>query len=292
MLVIRKEGNDSIKNNDDIINIQSKNEEHGYNLVLYILKNFSDLSVDDQLIIFNKMSFIKTLKPTFLLLRDKVLSDYNQNINQESITITDLKADYHINNGMLEMHLDSIEQINNQLDYYENEFIKEKSKIHPDFDNLTKISLIVERLINRRSVLSVGTPIILYFRYQSKRQKIEVQMIKEKYEQKVLTRITEQQKEKKQTENVENPSKVKTDIQEKDSVTNNIDELEHYAKLKDTRITTFRRNVDRSNNKQDTEQLRVQSVTNDSNKTGSTGQDPISESTRSADQRRTKEAVF
>jgi hypothetical protein len=43
MLVIRKESDNSFNREKT-----KKDEEHSYNLMLYVLKNFSDMSVDDQ----------------------------------------------------------------------------------------------------------------------------------------------------------------------------------------------------------------------------------------------------
>lgn len=294
MLVIRKENS-----NDSIDREKSKNEEHAYNLMLYVLKNFSDMSVDDQLIIFNKMSFVRTLKASFLTLREKVLADYSENVNQDSITITDLKADYHIANGMLEKHLDSIEQIDHHLEYYQEQFEKEKQKPYPNIDNMVKNSLIVERLLNRRSVLNSGTPIIMFFRLQSKKQKLEVQQIKEKYQQQVLIlkkefdekRLALEKKEKINTAN-KDPIR-KTDIAEKNNVTNpNIDELEHHAKLKDSGTRTIRSNTNRSNSKPNPEHERVQTDTSNDSTTGTTGEDRSSEIFGGTEERRSKEAVF
>lgn len=287
MLVVRKE--------DNTFNTKSnRDEEHAYNLMLYILKNFSDLSIDDQLVVFNKMSFARVLKPKFLTLRAQVLEDYGQTINQDTITITDLKADYHIANGMLEKHLDSIEQIDQHLEYYENLFEKEKSKPHPDIDTLSKISLVVERLINRRSVLNSGTPIILFFRFQSKKQKLQVQQMKEKYQQQLL--ILKRDYEDKKTaleEKQKDQSTSNTDIKEKDNVTNpNIDELEHYAKLKDSGNRSLRGNTNRSDSKPESENQRVQSDTSNSSTSGITSEDRSSEIFGGTEERRSKEAVF
>jgi hypothetical protein len=246
------------------------------------------------------VSFVRTLKTHFLSLRERVLSDYSDSINQESITITDLKADYHINNGMLEMHLDSIEQIDYHLDYYQDLFQREKEKPHPNIDNIAKISLIVERLINRRSVLNSGTPIILFFRLQSKKQKLEVQQVREKYQQQVLLlkkeyedkRLALEDKNKNKDPANEKPIS-KTDISEKDNVTNpNIDELEHHAKLKDSGNRTIRSNTNRSNSKQNTKDERVQSDTSNSSTTGTTSEDRSSEVFGGTEERRSKEAVF
>lgn len=292
MLVIRKEDNSNSLQ-------QSKDQEHAYNLMLYILKNFSDIPVEDQLVIFNKMSFIRTTKSSFIALREKVLADYNQNVNQESITVTDLKADYHINNGMLEMHLNSIDQINELINYYEELFEREKQKVHPNIDELTKLSLVYERLINRRSILNTGTPIILFFRFQSKKQKLEVQQVKEKYQQQVLVLKKEFEEKKLALENKEkefianNDSSRKTDIAEDDNVTNpNIDELEHHAKLKDSGNRTIRSNINRSNSKPNPENERVQSDTSNSNSAGTTNEDRSSEIFGESTERRSKEAVF
>jgi hypothetical protein len=291
MLVIRKEA-------EIIDNEKKKNDEHAYNLMLYVLKNFSDMSIDDQLVIFNKMSFVRTLKNHFLSLREKVLADYSDNVNQESITITDLKADYHITNGMTEMHLMSIEQIQYHLSYYQDLFEKEKQKPHPNIDDLAKISLIVERLINRLSVLNNGTPIILFFRFQSKKQKLEVQQVKEKYQQQVLILKKEFEEKKLALENKnKDPAKEKsiskTDIEEKNNVTNpNIDELEHRAKLKDSGTRTFRSNTNRPNSKPNLKDERVQSDTSNSSETGTTSEDRSSEIFGGTEERRSKEAVF
>jgi hypothetical protein len=286
MLVIKKE--DDKNNNDNntniVANIKSRSENHSYNVVLYILKNFSDLSIDDQYLVFSKMIFTTFKKESFEKLRTRVLKDYNENVNQESVTITDLKAGYHLSNGMIEMHFDSIEQLNDQLIFYEQEFLKEKEKSHPNIDNLAKISLVVERLINRRSVLNVGTPIILFFRYQLQKQNLKMQQIKEQYEQKSLDTITLP---------VEQQDKNKEHIQEGDTDTsNNIDELEHYAKLKDPRHKPSRGNTNRQDNTPADEKLRVQSPNDVNSETVPGGQDPSSESYRSSDERRTKEAKF
>ena len=292
MLVIRKEEESNSE--------KTRNEQHAYNLMLYVLKNFSDLSVDDQLVIFNKMSFVRARKDLFLSLREKVLVDYNQNVNQESITITDLKADYHINNGMLEMHLDSLDQINQHLNYYQELFQQEKQKGHTDIDELAKLSLVVERLINRRSVLNTGTPIILYFRFQSKKQKLEVQQTREKYQQQLLVLKKEFEDKKLVLENKEKElisaskdSSRKTDIAEEDNVTNqDIDELEHHAKLKDSGNRTIRSNTNRSNSKQNPKDERVQSDTSNSNSTTTGDEDRSSEIFGESTERRSKESVF
>ena len=250
MLLIKKEGNDpnDINKVDVSENRKSRVENHSYNVVLYLLKNFSDLSIDDQYIVFNKMTFVTMKKEAFIKLRTRVLTDYNQKINQDSVTITDLKAGYHLNNGMLEMHFDSIEQINDQLDYYEQEFIKEKRKDFPNIDNMAKISLVVERLINRRSVLNVGTPIILFFRYQIQKQKLEMQQLKEKYAQKSLDKI--------QIPQIETVTEKKDIHNEADTDTStNIDELEHRAKLKDFGTRTSRGNTNRQDNTTTDEEL-------------------------------------
>lgn len=292
MLVIRKEEDDQSLKKE-----KSKKEEHDYNLMLYVLKNFSDMSLEDQLVIFNKMSFVRTLKAHFIALRERVLADYNENVNQESITITDLKADYHIANGMLEKHIDSMEEIDRQIEFYHDLFEKEKQKPHPNIDNLAKISLIMERLINRKSVLNNGTPIIIFFRFQSKKQKLEVQQIKEKYQQNLLLlkKDFEEKKlalEKKEKIAQKNPVS-KTDIPEQDNVTNpNIDELEHYAKLKDSGNRTIRSNTNRSNSKPNPEHERVQTDTSNSSTTGTTSEDRSSEIFGGAEERRSKEAIF
>jgi len=294
MQVIRKEATESIQRE------KAKQDEHAYNLMLYVLKNFSDMSLDDQLVIFNKMSFVRTLKSHFLALRERVLADYSDKIDQESITITDLKADYHITNGMLEMHLDSIEQIDHHLRYYQDLFEQLKQRIHPDIDEMAKISLIVERLINRKSVLNSGTPIILFFRFQSKRQKLEVQQVKERYQQQVLLLKKEYEDKKAALEDKSNnkdPAKEKsiskTDIADQDNVTNpNIDELEHHAKLKDSGNRTVRVNTNRPAGKLDSKDERVQSDTPDSSTTGTTSEDRSSEVFGGTEERRSKEAVF
>lgn len=292
MLVIRKE-------NDDTLNRQkTKNEEHNYNLMLYVLKNFSDMSVDDQLVIFNKMTFIRLFKSNFIALREKVLADYSGNINQESITITDLKADYHINNGMLEMQIDSLDEMKRQLDYYIDLFEQEKNKVHPDIDNLVKITLLIERIVNRIAVLNNGTAIILFFRFQSKKQKMEIQQIKEKYQQQLLLLKKEFEEKKaalelKNKDPAEQKSISKTDIADQDNVTNpDIDELEHHAKLKDSGNRTIRSNVNRSDNKQNLKDERVQSDTSSSSTTGTASEDRISEVSGESEERRSKEAVF
>jgi hypothetical protein len=294
MLVIKKEGNNPDNDIDNNLarNKKTRRENHAYNVMLYILKNFLDLSVEDQCVVFNKMTFLGMGKESFLKLRTRVLADYNNKVDQESVTITDLKAGYHLGNGMLEMHFDSIEEINDQLSFYQDEFVKEKEKAYPDIDKLTKISLVVERLINRRSVLNVGTPIILFFRYQQQKQKLEMQQLKEKYAQKSLDKIEIPNKEPP-------PSKKEIALEKKDiqetttNVTsNNIDELEHRAKLKDFTTRTSRGNTNRQDNTTTDAELRVQSATNDSEQTVSGGQDPSSEDTGSGDERRTKEALF
>ena len=288
MLVIKKEGNNGNgnDNNTDIVaNIKKRSENHSYNIMLYILKNFSDLSIDDQYLVFSKMIFTTMKKENFEKLRIRVLKDYNQNIDQESVTITDLKAGYHLSNGMIEMHFDSIEQINDQLLFYEQEFLKEKEKSHPNIDTLAKISLVVERLINRRSVLNVGTPIILFFRYQLQKQNLRMQQIKEQYQQTSLDAIT--------LPETENKEENKEHIQEGDTVTStNIDELEHHAKLKDPRSKPTRGNTNRQDNTSTDEKLRVQSPNDNSSTTVSRGQDPSSKSSGFSDERRTKEAKF
>lgn len=257
------------------------------------------MSIDDQLVIFNKMSFARVLKPKFLVLRSQVLDDYNQTINQDAITITDLKADYHISNGMLEKHLDSIEKLDEQLEIYQDLFEKEINKPHPDIDTMVKISLVIERYINRLSVLNTGTPIILFVKFQSKKQKLEVQQMKEKFQQQMLLikkeledrkRILEEKTAAldKKDNNVSNK-----DIEEKDNVTNpNIDELEHYAKLKDSGNRTIRSNINRSNSKQNTQDERVQSDASNSSTTGTTSEDRVSEIFGGTEERRSKEAVF
>lgn len=298
MLVIRKES-------DEVNREKTKNEEHAYNLMLYILKNFSDMSLDDQMVIFNKMSFVRTLKASFINLRDRVLADYNENINHDSITITDLKADYHITNGMLEMHLNSIEQIDHHLHYYQDLFNREKQKSYHNIDELVKISLVVERLINRKSVLNTGTPIILFFRFQSKKQKLETQQIKEKYQQQVLvlkkefedkkSALEEQYNNKKEEKKptLDDQSVHKKDIEDQNNVTNpNIDELEHYAKLKDSGNRTTRVNTNRSHSKQDSTDERVQTGTVDDSTTGTTSEDRVSEVFGGTEERRSKEAIF
>ena len=293
MLVLKKESNnDNVINSNINNNVKSRTSNKAYNVILYILKNFSDLSIDDQYTIFSKMVFTQMKKEGFLKLRTKVLLDYDQKINHESVTITDLKASYHISNGMLETHFDGLEQINDQLEYYENEFIREKNKPHNDIDTLAKISLVMERLINRRSILNTGTPIILFFIYQQKKQKIEIQQIKEKYAQKSLNEIVNITEEKKEQDSKETSN---LNIQENSIVTNNtddIDELERRAKLQDSRIRQTKGNTNRQDHNSTDEELRVQSVTNGSNPPSSGGSNTVTEDNRSGDERRTKEAVF
>lgn len=279
MLVIKKENNDNL-----VRHKKQRAHNQAYNIILYILKNFSDLSIDDQYLVFSKMTIRGETKEDFIRIRTIVLAEYGSKLNEDSVTITDIKAGYHLANGMLEMHFDSIEQINDQLEYYEEEFIKEKDKEHPDIDKLAKMSLVTERLINRRSVLNVGTPIILFFRYQIKKQKLEMQQLKEKYAQKNLEKLVLPTEEKKDPQ--------KLDIPEKPNVTNNIDELEHRAKLKDPKTRISRGNTNRQDPDATDEQLRVQSASDVNDKTSTGGQDTSTEDNRSGNERRTKEAVF
>lgn len=293
MLVIKKEDD----NNNDVPNPRkTKEEQHAYNTMLWVLKNFSDLSLDDQLIVFSKMLARRVIKSSFLSLRDKVLADYNNNIDQESITITDLKAGYHIGNGMLEIHIDSIETVKEQLADYQELYYKEKSKPNPNVDELVKMSLVIERLIHRLSILNNGTPIVYFFRLQTQKQKLQVQQIKEKYQQQVLILKSEYEKKMRalddKTQVANNDSINKTNIPDKNNVTNpNIDELEHYAKLKDTSSRTVRVNVNRPNNKQ-SESGRVHADTSNSSTTGTTDEDRSSGIFGETEERRSKEAVF
>lgn len=270
-------------------------------VIIFILKDYKDLSDNDQYLIFTKLCFYKIDKREFFNRRRRILKEYEGKLSPESITLTDVRAIFHIKEGALSNHLDKIEQMKNQIDFYSTlyETVREELQIKinngeeitgGDLFKLTKISRMLNELIQTSISLEIGTPIIMYFRLRMSNQ------LNKSGLQNNNNNNNKDHSFFKNDNDVENPILINKssnkNIAEDDKFKDSLDELERYSKLKNQNDRHSRSKPDGNGNESINKDERVHANIPISDSTDSSREDRGTEYFKKDHSRRSEEGIF
>lgn len=130
-------------------------------MIAFVIKNYANKDVNEHYDLYLDLTYDEAgiiTKDEFKKIRTQIIKD----LEKKRFRAENIRLEYHINNKLAEYHMDSLDILTYQIDYYFDKWRTESQKEDINMFLLNKISRMINELIELRGQYNLGTPVVMF----------------------------------------------------------------------------------------------------------------------------------
>lgn len=140
---------------------EKESYQHDKEIISYVLKNYANRDEDEHYDLYNDIVYDDSSiipKRKFREIRKAIIDD----MAKKRFRAENVRLEYHVNEKLVDYHLDSLELLTKQIKWYEKKWIEETNTKPLNMFSLTKLTRILNDLIVLRGQYNLGTPVVMF----------------------------------------------------------------------------------------------------------------------------------